>query len=146
LIPRLGEIPNTKQRYKLRPGAYVILPREGQVLLTYQHGINPELQLPGGGIDHAETPLQGLYREVREETGWTISKPVKLGCFRRFVFMPEYDLWAEKLCTIYKAHPARPISKPLEDDHETVWVTPKTAAEKLDNAGDRLFIRRLFGL
>lgn len=137
MIPRVGEplVPNVK--YTLRPGGYVILPRKGSVLLTVQHAEVPDIQLPGGGIDPGESPLPALYREVLEETGWTIGKPRRFGVFRRFVFMPEYDLWAEKLCTIYIAKPGRRVHEPTEADHSALWLSYAQAIDRLGNDGDR---------
>lgn len=145
MIRRYGDSAVIGRRYVLRPGAYAILPRGGQLLLTYQGGIFSEYQLPGGGIDPGESPVQALYREVFEETGWRITSPRRLGAFRRFVFMPEYDLWAEKLCHIYLALPVRCLGKPPEKDHTAVWAAPDVAATVLYNAGDRSFVAKLFG-
>jgi 8-oxo-dGTP diphosphatase len=76
---------------------------------------------------------------VHEETGWSISTPRKIGIFRRFVYMPEYDLWAEKLCHIYIARPVRRLGPPKEMNHEAVWVEQEKAASLLGNPGDRHF-------
>ena len=108
MIKRYGAAPKSGQQYKHRAGVYAILPRDGKLLLTYQGDPHFEIQLPGGGIDPGEHPLTALHREVFEETGWRIGSPRKLGAFRRFVFMPEYDMWAEKVCHIYLARPIRP--------------------------------------
>ena len=142
MIPRVGQFPERSRRYTLRPGAYAILPRGGQVLLTCQMGPKPDVQLPGGGIDPGESPLQALHREVIEEIGWRIARPRRLGAFRRFVFMPEYDLWAEKLCHVYVAHPVRPVAAPIEPDHETLWMSQAEAVPALGNDGDRRFLQR----
>ncbi|MEL6450958.1 MAG: NUDIX hydrolase [Pseudomonadota bacterium] len=144
MIRRIGTPPETGRTYTARPGAYAILPRDGRVLLTCQMGPTPDIQLPGGGIDPGESPVRALHREVFEETGWHIARPRRLGMFRRFVFMPEYDLWAEKLCHIYVAWPARAVSTPVERDHEALWMVPSVAAMALGNAGDRLFLDRYF--
>ncbi|WP_050928870.1 NUDIX hydrolase [Aestuariivita boseongensis] len=144
MIRRFGSPREADRRYTLRPGAYAVLPRDGQLLLTVQMADIPDIQLPGGGIDPGETPITALHREVYEETGWRIATPRRLGVFRRFVFMPEYDIWAEKVCHIYLAHPTRQLGPPVEPDHEVLWAAPHTAAQILGNAGDRHFVTRAF--
>jgi len=140
---RVGHSPDPTRRYTLRPGVYAILPCSGGVLLTAQieDGV-PDIQLPGGGIDPGESPLPALHREVFEETGWHIADPRRLGAFRRFVFMPEYDLWAEKLCTVYVARPTRVVAAPTEVDHRALILPFDAAVARLGNDGDRLFLRR----
>lgn len=142
MIRRIGRPPVAHQKYTIRPGVYAILPRGGQLLLTRQTSPEPEIQLPGGGIDPGESPLHALHREVFEETGWNIARPRKLGAFRRFTFMPEYDLWAEKLCHIYIAWPALYLSEPTEPNHDVVWMSPNDAVRNLYNDGDRMFVAR----
>ncbi|MCT4608233.1 MAG: NUDIX hydrolase [Pelagimonas sp.] len=142
MIARFGQPPVRGKRYTLRPGAYAILPRDGALLLTHQAEPEPEFQLPGGGIDPGEGPLEALHREVFEETGWSIAAPKRLGAFRRFTFMPEYDLWAEKLCIIYVARPIQRLGPPLEPGHEALWRTPQEAVQILGNPGDRAFVKR----
>ena len=143
MIPRHGRPPLAGKRYVLRPGVYAILPRGDDLLLTHQAEPVPEFQLPGGGIDPGEHPLTALHREVFEETGWRIARPRRLGAFRRFTYMPEYDLWAEKLCTVYRAEPVRPHAEPSEPGHLALWMPIALAAERLENPGDRRFVERL---
>ncbi|MEM8591753.1 MAG: NUDIX hydrolase [Pseudomonadota bacterium] len=142
---RFGSPPEKGRRYTLRPGAYAILARGDDVLVTHQEKPWPEFQLPGGGIDPGEHPVPALMRECLEETGWTISRPRRLGAFRRFTYMPEYELWAEKLCIIYHARPARCISPPLEKGHTAVWMRAADATELLAVPGDRNFVAQLYG-
>lgn len=133
-------------RYTLRPGAYVILQRGRDLLLTEQDGDrleHPELQLPGGGIDAGEHVIPALHREVMEETGWKMDSPVRIGAYRRFVFMPDYDLWAEKLCTIYLARPVLRLGPPTEELHTAVWVPMADAPALLANEGDAAFVASL---
>lgn len=140
MIRRVGEPPKAGQRYTRRPGVYAVLALEGDVLLTHQSAPVPEFQLPGGGVDPGEHPLRALHREVLEETGWTIALARRLGAFRRFTYMPEYGLWAEKLCTVYLARPVRPLGPPSEPGHSAVWMSAADAAANLGNDGDRHFL------
>jgi len=140
MIRRFGERVVSGQKYRLRPGAYAVLRLGRDVLLTYQEDPDPEFQLPGGGIDPGESPLQALHREVFEETGWSMAAPRRIGAFRRFAYMPEHDKWAEKVCHIYLARPIRRIGVPLEKGHTAVWVPLETAASILGNDGDRHFL------
>ncbi len=142
MIPRVGHAPDARRRYTPRPGAYAILPLGRGFLLTLQIAQEMDIQLPGGGIDPGESPLHALHREVLEETGWRIASPRKVGAFRRFVFMPEYDLWAEKICHVYAARPVHQIAEPIEPDHETLVLSPSDALESLGNDGDRMYLRR----
>lgn len=146
MIRRFGQPPLSDKPYVLRAGAYAILPLQKRLLLTAQLGDGVDIQLPGGGIDPGESATQALYREVMEETGWRISAPKRLGAFRRFVFMPEYDLWAEKICHIYVARPTRQICEPLEPNHFTTVMDPNEAALALGNDGDRHFVEQYFCL
>ncbi|MEM6372078.1 MAG: NUDIX hydrolase [Pseudomonadota bacterium] len=141
---RMGHPPEPGRRYTLRPGAYAVLPRDGAVLLTCQFDPEADIQLPGGGIDPGESPIQALHREVYEETGWHIARPRRWGVFRRFVYMPEYTLWAEKVCHIYVARPTLRIGAPTEADHVPLWAAPDAAAGLLGNAGDRHFLTCYF--
>ncbi|WP_417597657.1 NUDIX domain-containing protein [Pararhodobacter oceanensis] len=141
MIRRYGKPAESHRRYRLRRGAYGVLWRGGQVLLTHQGAPRSEFQLPGGGIDPGESPLQALHREVREETGWCIGTPRRLGAFRRFTYMPEYDIWAEKLCTIYLARAVRQKSAPLEQGHTATLVDPERAVDLLANSGDAAFLQ-----
>ena len=140
MIKRYGDTPVSGQQYKTRPGVYAILPLNGKILVTYQGDPHFEIQLPGGGVDPGEAPLRALHREVFEETGWRIAGPRKLGTFRRFVFMPEYDMWAEKLCHIYLARPVRPHGPPSEAGHVPLWLDPVDALVELYNDGDADFV------
>lgn len=87
--------------------------------------------------------MAALHREVLEETGWRISNPRRLGAFRRFTYMPEYDLWAEKICTVYLARPCLERAAPTEIGHLAVWVNLDQASEILGNSGDRAFVSAL---
>ncbi len=142
MIRRIGQSPRPDITYQLRAGAYAILPIEARFLLAMQVGEDFEVMLPGGGIDPGESPVRALHREVMEETGWRIAAPRRLGAFRRFVYMPEYDLWAEKLCHIYVARPTRQLADPTEPDHVPLVLSGPEAVEMIGNEGDRMFLQR----
>lgn len=142
MIPRLGPPPRLQTRYRLRPGAYAVLLRAGQVLLTFQQAPEPEFQLPGGGIDPGEGPVAALHREVFEETGWHISTPLHVGSYRRFCFMPDYDIFAQKLCSVWLARPVTRLGPPLEAGHAAHWLHPAEAMGLLPDPGSRMMLRR----
>jgi 8-oxo-dGTP diphosphatase len=142
MIRRYGDTPKTGQRYTRRPGVYAVLVQGDSLLATVQMDPGPEIQLPGGGIDRGEHPITALHREVMEETGWRISVTRKLGTFRRFTYMPEYDLWAEKVCTLYLARPVRRLGPPTEPGHSAVWLPLRDAPRLLGNPGDQGMLSR----
>lgn len=143
MIRRFGKPPQSTVRYTRRPGVYVVIEHGNDILLTFQGGEFQEYQLPGGGVDPGEHMIPALHREVMEETGWTIHSIRRLGAFRRFTYMPEYDLWAEKLCTLYRAKAGLRLSDPSEPDHDAVLVPRQSALGLIDNPGDWHFLNRV---
>lgn len=61
---------HTVERQRL--AAYALVRRDDQLLLTRNSARGPrpgEWTLPGGGLDHGESPVTAVAREVAEETG-----------------------------------------------------------------------------
>ena len=60
-----------KKVYNKHIGAYGILIRNGKIALIIKTrgGYKGKLDLPGGGIEHNETPTEALKREIMEEAG-----------------------------------------------------------------------------
>ena len=140
---RFGEPVRPDRSYATRPGAYGVIRDGGDVLITEQTDPCPELQLPGGGIDAGEGALRALHRECLEETGWRIAVLYRLGAFQRYTYMPEYDLWARKVCHVYLARPTLRRGEPAEAGHRAFWMPLRTAARLVGNDGDRAFLQSL---
>jgi 8-oxo-dGTP diphosphatase len=145
MIKRYGEPVKPGQIYRRRAGVYGVLLDGDAVLLTHQAAPVPEYQLPGGGIDPGENPIAALHREVYEETGWHIGPVRHIGTFRRFTYMPEYDKWAEKVCTIYGARPTLRMGPPTEAGHTAIWAPSEMALTLITNEGDRAMLARALG-
>jgi 8-oxo-dGTP diphosphatase len=78
-----------------------------------------------------------------EETGWRIAGPRRIGAYRRFSYMPEYRLWAEKVCTVYLARAVRRLAAPAEAGHHAVIVPLSAAPPLVASAGDAAFLARV---
>jgi 8-oxo-dGTP diphosphatase len=141
MLPRYGEPFDTGQRYVNRLGAYAVIRQGDDVLVTEQDATNREFQLPGGALDPGEGALRALHRECLEEVGWRINVVRRLGAFQRYTYMPEYDLWARKVCHIYLARPVRRLGPPSESEHSAVWMTIPDALQLLAIEGDRRFLK-----
>lgn len=143
---RFGRPPEPGRRYTPRPGVYAIIDAGDGILATFQEEPRPELQLPGGGIDPGEQPLVALAREVMEETGYLIHAPRRLGMFHRYTYMPEYDLFAQKLCHVYHARLGPRRGEPTEPGHAAVFLPWDVAEARLAVSGDRHFVARFRAL
>ena len=141
MIRRFDETPIKNQNYITRHGVYAIIINSKKLLITFQGPPHNEYELPGGGVDVGESHLHALHREALEETGWAINPKLKLGIYQRYTFMPEYDLWARKVCHIYLCHGVIKRSEPLHDDHTPIWTSPKHSFEILYNSGDKYFLK-----
>jgi len=138
-LRRFGEPYLREKPYKVRPGAYAILVRDGHILLTHQSHPKPEYQLPGGGIDKGEQVLPALHREIFEETGWAASGLRRVAIYKRFTHMPEYKIWAEKRCSIYIGRPTINRKTELEEHHRAVFVPIDIGLRIISNSADQMF-------
>ena len=145
MIKRYGEAVKPGQSYRRRAGVYGVLLNGDDVLLTHQATPIPEYQLPGGGVDPGENPITALHREVYEETGWHIGPVRHVGTFRRFTYMPEYNKWAEKVCSVFVARPTLKMGPPTEAGHTAAWAPFEMALELILNDGDRAMLLRATG-
>ena len=83
-----------------------------------------------------------MHREVREETGWRITNLRRIGAFQRYVYIPQYTMWARKSQLIFIARAVRSLGPPTESWHVPLWMPPELAAERLDVEGDRHMVRQ----
>ena len=79
-------------------GSYGIIVQNNKIVLIrkVRGGYKGKLDLPGGGIEHTETPTETLKREIMEEAGITISNYELLDCTSvNIKWNVEKDLWED---------------------------------------------------
>ena len=145
VMRRFGPPPDPTRSYVNRIGAYGIIRLGDRLLLTEQDAEEREIQLPGGGVDPGEGAVAALARECLEETGWTIRVIRRLGAYQRFTYMPEYRIWARKVCHVYLCRPGPRHGAPRDPQHRAVWLPIGAAVAALSIDGERHFVRRFLG-
>lgn len=75
-----------------REGVFAICVCKDKLLLVWPNYARDVPDLPGGGIDEGETPLQALQREFLEETGMSYAFPEKTPDFTQDVYFFADDL------------------------------------------------------
>ena len=141
-LRRFGASPVAGRSYVERHGAYAVVRRGREVLLTEWEG---QLHLPGGGIEADEGALPALHRECLEETGWRIRVARRLGSFERYTFAPDLGCWLRKVCHVHLAFPTLRVGEPGMPGHRALWMPIEAAAARVASDGDRAFLRALAG-
>ena len=71
--------------YPIRVSAKALVYRDNEILAShYNKGEREWYVIPGGGVNREETAIEGVVREVREETGYII-KVEKMVFVREFI-------------------------------------------------------------
>lgn len=103
----------------IRTGAYALIIQDAQILLSRKTA-GPHIDLwdlPGGGIEFSETPLQALHRELLEETALTTTNPTLLTILSNHGEHESYRY--HHLGIIYRLHNITPTSHTPQE--ETRW-------------------------
>ena len=114
------------------PGSAVMMAvdEKERILLVKQFRLPAEKdlwELPAGRIDPGETPLQAAKRELREETGYSAKKWVKLISYWA---SPGYV--AEKMNLFLAADLTSDEQQPMEDERiETAWFTRRQVSDMI---------------
>src|SRR5689334_200387 len=127
------------------PGSAVMMPvdEKERILLVKQFRLPAERdlwELPAGRLDPGESPLKAAKRELREETGLTAKKWIKLASF-----------WAspgyvdEKMNLFLALELTMGEQQPMDDERiETRWFA-KSELEKFVRAGQILDAKTIVG-
>lgn len=113
---------------------------DGPELLLVRDASTDAWEFPGGKVDGGERAMEGLAREVREETGLepTVEAPVFTAAKRRSKSKGKFFVY-------YRGRvEARGVV--LSDEHDDyAWVTPGEAREALERRRQRRALRRATG-
>ena len=117
--------------YVDRPTAFGLVFHDRMLACVRVTRETPYFDLPGGAVDGDETEQEALVREFVEETGMTVRPVERIAeagqYFRKSDGAPINNiggLWIAERLSI------DPSAK-VEDDHELVWLHPRTALAQL---------------
>lgn len=121
---------NTNLDIVIHPGAVTLIPVDSRERILfvrqYRHAVNKMLlELPAGTLDPGEQPEVCASREIREETGMSASKLVKIG---EFFLVPGYST---EFMYIYLATGLQPDPLPGDED-EFITVEPVAISDVMN--------------
>ena len=112
-----------------------IIMRDGK--LAMQCSRDGEYKLPGGGVESGESRIDALVREVREETGLTLTR-FRLCSVITFVS----DTWEGEYMYLFHATDFTGTLAGC-DEGELVWVKKENVLALPTWEGDRIFLQKM---
>lgn len=116
--------------------AGIAVARDGKVLVVrrvandYLGGI---YELPGGGVDDGETITEGAIRELKEETGLTVTNI--LGTFDGFDYSTNRKPLVRQINFLVEVEAGEPRLEPEEHD-EYQWVDEHTISDTINTTDE----------
>lgn len=107
--------------YSVRIGVYAIsFDRGKEKVLTVQNG-RGDYFLPGGGLKQNESHMEGLKRELTEETGFEIKTERYIGKAEQYFLSSKHEpILSEG--HFYVVSLIEKTQEPVEDDYRLQWV------------------------
>lgn len=139
-MKRIGKkIENTI--YNKRPGAYVIIESDEDDKIAIATDAVGVYFFLGGGIEENETPEDALKREVIEESGYSLKNIILFDKVASWCYS-ETRGYMDVEATIYIANFDKKVAKPIEEDHEIIWVNPLEYKNKLYHEYQRYILNK----
>lgn len=117
--------------YLYRPATFGLVFHDEKIACVRVTRDTPYYDLPGGAIDGDETEEEALVREFLEETGMTVRPLERIAeagqYFRKSDGAPVNNVGGFWIAERLSLEPSRKV----EDDHELVWLHPRTALAEL---------------
>lgn len=117
--------------YLRRPATFGLVFRDQKIACVRVTRETPYYDLPGGAVDGEETEQQALVREFVEETGMAVRPVERIAeagqYFLKSDGQPVNNLGGFWIAEYLSIDPAAKV----EDDHELVWLHPRTALAEL---------------
>lgn len=139
-MKRIGKkIENTI--YNKRPGVYVIIESDEDDKIAIATDAVGVYFFLGGGIEENETPEEALKREVIEESGYSLKNIILFDKVASWCYS-ETRGYMDVEATIYIANFDKKVAKPIEEDHEIIWVNPLEYKNKLYHEYQRYILNK----
>jgi ADP-ribose pyrophosphatase YjhB (NUDIX family) len=105
--------------------AGVIVNDDGRILAIRRQD-NGHWEPPGGVLELNETLEEGLVREIREETGLTVTPDRLTGVYK--------NMERGVLALVFRCSSANGLAGQSEEAAEIAWLTPDQIEERMDQA------------
>jgi ADP-ribose pyrophosphatase YjhB (NUDIX family) len=105
--------------------AGVIVNDDGRILAIRRQD-NGHWEPPGGVLELNETLEEGLVREIREETGLTVTPDRLTGVYK--------NMERGVLALVFQCSSANGLAGQSEEAAEIAWLTPDQIEERMDQA------------
>jgi len=115
--------------YTKRPGSYAIIIREEDKKICIATADN-EVFFLGGGIENKESEIEALKRELVEESGYSIKNIQKFDEVSSYIYSNSRG-YLDVNANVYIAEFNEKVAKPIEEDHEILWIDPKEYLGKM---------------
>lgn len=99
---------------------------DGERVLAIRRRDNNKWEPPGGTLEPRETIEAGLLREVREETGLSISNPVLTGVYK--------NMTRTIVALVFRCDFSGEPARSTDEAAEIAWLTSKEVEGRMDEA------------